>query len=135
MDHFMDLRSEMSAVLHEVGIETELHHHEVASGGQGEIGVKFDTLLSMADKLMTFKYVCRNVAWQAGKSLTFMPKPIFEDTGSGMHVHQSLWKGGEPLFYDEAGYAGLAAPPRWYSAGLLPPPPPVHPFPNPHHHT
>src|SRR3546814_4775508 len=95
----------MSAVLREVCIETELYHHEVASGGQGEIGVKFDTLLSMADKLMTFKYVCRNVAWQAGKSLTFMPKPIFEDNGSGMHVHQSLWKGGEPLFYDEAGYA------------------------------
>src|SRR3546814_7538269 len=73
----------------------------------------------MADKLMTFKYVCRNVAWQAGKSLTFMPKPIFEDNGSGMHVHQSLWKGGEPLFYDEAGYAGLSDLARWYIGGLL----------------
>src|SRR3546814_19972189 len=75
----------------------------------------------MADKLMTFKYVCRNVAWQAGKSLTFMPKPIFEDNGSGMHVHQSLWKGGETLFYDEAGYAGLSDLARWYNGGLLHP--------------
>ena len=94
--------------LQQVGIATELHHHEVASGGQGEIGIRFDTLLRMADKLMTFKYVLKNVAWQAGKSLTFMPKPIFDDNGSGMHTHQSLWKGGEPLFFDEAGYAGLS---------------------------
>jgi glutamine synthetase len=119
MDHYQDLRSEMSAVLHQVGIPTELHHHEVASGGQGEIGIRFDTLLSMADKLMTFKYVLKNVAWQAGKSLTFMPKPIFEDNGSGMHTHQSLWKGGEPLFYDETGYAGLSDLARWYIGGLL----------------
>lgn len=119
MDHFQDLRSEMSVVLHEVGIQTELHHHEVASGGQNEIGIRFDTLLAMADKLMTFKYVTRNVAWQAGKSLTFMPKPVFEDNGSGCHVHQSLWKGGEPLFYDEAGYAGLSDLARWYIGGLL----------------
>jgi glutamine synthetase len=119
MDHYQDLRSEMAAVLHQVGIPTELHHHEVASGGQGEIGIRFDTLLSMADKLMTFKYVLKNVAWQAGKSLTFMPKPIFEDNGSGMHTHQSLWKGGEPLFYDEAGYAGLSDLARWYIGGLL----------------
>jgi glutamine synthetase len=102
-----------------VGINTELHHHEVASGGQGEIGIAFDTLLAMADNLMTFKYVLKNVAWQAGKSLTFMPKPIFEDNGSGMHTHQSLWKGGEPLFYDEAGYAGLSDLARWYIGGLL----------------
>src|SRR3546814_1719469 len=131
MDHFMHLRSEMSAVLHEVGIETDLHHQEVASVGQGEIGVKFDTLLSMADKLMTFKYVCRNVAWQAGKSLTFMPKPIFEDNGSGMHVHQSLWKGGEPLFYDEAGYDGLSDLPPWFIGGLLHPHDAVTAFTNP----
>jgi glutamine synthetase len=109
----------MSVALHDVGIETELHHHEVASGGQGEIGIKFDTLLSMADKLMTFKYILKGVAWQEGKSLTFMPKPIFEDNGSGMHTHQSLWKGGEPLFFDEAGYAGLSDTARWYIGGLL----------------
>ena len=119
MDHYQDMRSEMSAQLHSVGIETELHHHEVASGGQGEIGMKFNTLLRMADQLMTFKYVLKNVAWQAGKSLTFMPKPIFEDNGSGMHVHQSLWKGGEPLFFDEAGYAGLSDIARWYIGGIL----------------
>jgi glutamine synthetase len=119
MDHYQDLRSEMAATLHQVGIPTELHHHEVASGGQGEIGIRFDTLLSMGDKLMTFKYVCKNVAWAAGKSLTFMPKPIFQDNGSGMHTHQSLWKGGEPLFFAETGYAGLSDIARWYIGGLL----------------
>ena len=119
MDHYQDMRSDMAATLHQVGIETELHHHEVASGGQGEIGMKFNTLIRMADQLMTFKYVLKGVAWQAGKSLTFMPKPLFEDNGSGMHVHQSLWKGGEPLFFDEAGYAGLSDTARWYIGGLL----------------
>ncbi|MGZ6993450.1 MAG: type I glutamate--ammonia ligase, partial [Ilumatobacteraceae bacterium] len=119
MDHYQDMRSDMAAALHGVGIETELHHHEVASGGQGEIGMKFNTLLRMADQLMTFKYILKGVAWQAGKSLTFMPKPIFEDNGSGMHVHQSLWKGGEPLFFDEAGYAGLSDIARWYIGGIL----------------
>jgi glutamine synthetase len=119
MDHYQDLRSAMMLNLHDVGIETELHHHEVASGGQGEIGIRFDTLLAMADKLMTFKYVLKATAWAAGKSLTFMPKPVFEDNGSGMHTHQSLWKGGEPLFFDETGYAGLSDIARWYIGGLL----------------
>ncbi|NLV54386.1 MAG: type I glutamate--ammonia ligase [Acidimicrobiales bacterium] len=119
MDHFHDLRSEMTLNLERVGVPVELHHHEVASGGQGEIGIRFDTLLSMADKLMTFKYVLKSTAWAAGKSLTFMPKPVFEDNGSGMHVHQSLWKGGEPLFYDETGYAGLSDLARWYIGGIL----------------
>ena len=119
MDHLQDLRSEMAVNLEAVGVPVELHHHEVASGGQGEIGIQFDTLLHMADKLMTFKYVLKSTAWDAGKSLTFMPKPIFEDNGSGMHTHQSLWKGGEPLFYDETGYAGLSDIARWYIGGLL----------------
>lgn len=119
MDHYQDLRSEIALALHDVGIQTELHHHEVASGGQGEIGIRFSTLLDEADKLMTFKYICKGVAWQAGKSLTFMPKPIFEDAGSGMHTHQSLWKAGEPLFYDERGYGGLSDIARWYIGGLL----------------
>ena len=119
MDQLQDLRSQMSLNLEEVGVPVELHHHEVASGGQGEIGIRFDTLLAMADKLMTFKYVLKQTAWQAGKSLTFMPKPVFEDNGSGMHTHQSLWKGGEPLFYDETGYAGLSDLARWYIGGLL----------------
>ena len=119
MDHYQDLRSDMMLALNAVGIETELHHHEVASGGQGEIGIKFNTLLQQADNLMTFKYVLKNVAWSQGKSLTFMPKPIFQDNGSGMHTHQSLWKGGEPLFFDEKGYAGLSDIARWYIGGLL----------------
>ncbi|MHB1787811.1 MAG: type I glutamate--ammonia ligase, partial [Acidimicrobiales bacterium] len=119
MDHFFDLRSEMASTLEAVGIPIELHHHEVATGGQSEIGMRFDTLLSMADKLMLFKYVVKNVAYAAGKTATFMPKPIFEDNGSGMHTHQSIWKGGEPLFYDESGYAGLSDIGRWYIGGLL----------------
>ncbi|MGH9306669.1 MAG: type I glutamate--ammonia ligase [Acidimicrobiales bacterium] len=119
MDHFQDLRSEMAFTLEQVGIPIELHHHEVATGGQSEIGMRFDTLLSMADKLMLFKYVVKSVAYAAGKSATFMPKPIFEDNGSGMHTHQSIWKGGEPLFYDESGYAGLSDTGRWYIGGLL----------------
>jgi glutamine synthetase len=119
MDHYMDLRSEMAATLHQVGIEVELHHHEVATGGQGEIGTKFNTLLGMGDQLMMFKYVLKNVARAHGKSLTFMPKPLFQDNGSGMHTHQSLWKGGEPLFYNEQGYAGLSDLARWYIGGLL----------------
>ena len=82
-----------------------MQHHEVGTAGQAEIDMRFDTLLSMADKLMLYKYVVKNVAGAAGKSVTFMPKPIFQDNGSGMHVHQSLWKGGEPLFFDEKGYA------------------------------
>jgi glutamine synthetase len=119
MDHYQDLRSEMAATLMELGVEVELHHHEVASGGQGEIGTKFNTLLAGADQLMTFKYVLKNVARRHGKSLTFMPKPVFQDNGSGMHTHQSLWKGGEPLFFDETGYAGLSDIARWYIGGLL----------------
>jgi glutamine synthetase len=131
MDHYMDLRSAMMLNLERVGIETELHHHEVASGGQGEIGIRFDTLLAMADKLMTFKYVLKSTAWEAGKSLTFMPKPVFEDNGSGMHTHQSLWKGGEPLFHAETGYAGLSDLARWYIGGLLHHAPAVLAFTNP----
>jgi glutamine synthetase len=119
MDQFQDLRSEMVLAMEQLGIEIEVHHHEVGTAGQAEIDMRFDTLLVMADKLMLYKYVVKNVAWQAGKTATFMPKPIFEDNGSGMHTHQSLWKGGEPLFFDEAGYAGLSDLARWYIGGLL----------------
>ena len=101
------------------GIQTQLHHHEVGSGGQGEIGIEFDTLAAIADKLMTFKYVVKNTGHAAGKTVTFMPKPIFGDNGSGMHTHQSLWKDGEPLFFDEAGYGQLSDVARWYIGGLL----------------
>ena len=119
MDHYQDLRSEMAAQLMAIGIDVELHHHEVATGGQGEIGTKFNTLLAMGDQLMMFKYILKNVARAHGKSLTFMPKPLFQDNGSGMHCHPSLWKGGEPLFFSETGYAGLSDIARWYIGGLL----------------
>ena len=119
MDHFQDLRSEMILTLEQLGIEVEVQHHEVGTAGQAEIDMRFDTLLAMADKLMLYKYIVKNVARQHGKTATFMPKPIFEDNGSGMHVHQSLWKGGEPLFFDEVGYAGLSDMARWYIGGLL----------------
>ncbi len=119
MDHFTDLRSEMVHNLETFGIKTQLHHHEVGSGGQGEIGIEFDTMAKIADKLMNFKYVVKNTAWEAGRSVTFMPKPIFGDNGSGMHTHQSLWKDGEPLFFDENGYGELSDTARWYIGGLL----------------
>ena len=91
-----------------MGIDVEMQHHEVGTAGQAEIDIRFDTLLHMADKLMLYKYVVKSVARAAGKTVTFMPKPLFGDNGSGMHCHQSLWKDGEPLFYDEVGYAGLS---------------------------
>jgi glutamine synthetase len=131
MDHFQDLRTEMVRVLESVGVEIEVHHHEVGTSGQAEIDMRFDTLLTMADKLMLYKYVVKNVAVQRGCSVTFMPKPIFEDNGSGMHVHQSLWKGGEPLFFDEKGYAGLSDMARWYIGGLLTHAPSILAFSNP----
>ena len=118
-DHFQDLRSEMSAVLADAGIEVEVHHHEVGTAGQAEIDIRYTTLLRQADNVTLFKYIVKNVAWQYGKTVTFMPKPIFEDNGSGMHCHQSLWKDGVPLFYDETGYAGLSDMARWYIGGLL----------------
>src|SRR5207249_1609118 len=119
MDHFQDLRSEMILVMESLGIEIEVQHHEVGTAGQAEIDMKFDTLLTMADKLMLYKYVVKSVARAHGLSATFMPKPLFQDNGSGMHVHSSLWKGGEPLFFSELGYAGLSDLGRWYIGGLL----------------
>ncbi|QKG26418.1 type I glutamate--ammonia ligase [Actinomadura verrucosospora] len=119
MDHYTDLRSEMATQLLASGIDVELQHHEVGTAGQSEIGVRFDTLLKSADNLLLYKYIVKNVARAAGKTVTFMPKPIFGDNGSGMHVHQSLWKDGAPLFYDEVGYAGLSDTARHYIGGLL----------------
>ncbi len=118
-DHFADLRAEMAKTLIECGVIVEMQHHEVGTGGQSEINIRFGSLLHMADNLMTFKYVVKNVARAAGKTVTFMPKPLFGDNGSGMHCHQSLWKAGEPLFYDEVGYAGLSDLGRYYIGGLL----------------
>jgi glutamine synthetase len=118
-DHFQDLRSEMTKQLELAGIEIEVQHHEVGTAGQAEIDMRFGTLLRTADQVTLYKYIVKSVAWAAGKTVTFMPKPIFEDNGSGMHTHQSLWNGDEPLFYDETGYAGLSDMARWYIGGLL----------------
>jgi glutamine synthetase len=119
MDHYQDLRSDMVLNLQKVGIQVEVHHHEVGTAGQAEIDIRYDTLLKTADNVMKYKYVVKNTARQAGKTVTFMPKPIFMDNGSGMHTHQSLWKEGENLFWDEVGYAGLSDTARWYIGGLL----------------
>ena len=118
-DHYSDLRDQISLALDAQGLQVERAHHEVGSPGQQEINYRFDTLGKSADKIMLFKYIVKNVAWEAGKSVTFMPKPVFGDNGSGMHVHQSLWKDGAPLFYDESGYGGLSDTARWYIGGLL----------------
>jgi glutamine synthetase len=118
-DHLTDLRSEMVSALIGCGIDVEMQHHEVGTAGQAEIDIRFDSLLAMADKVLLYKYVVKNVARAAGKTVTFMPKPLFGDNGSGMHCHQSLWKDGEPLFYDEVGYAGLSDIGRYYIGGLL----------------
>jgi glutamine synthetase len=119
MDHFQDMRSEMCLAMERHGIEIEVQHHEVGTAGQAEIDMRFDTLLSMADKLMLYKYIVKSVAFNAGCTATFMPKPLFQDNGSGMHVHQSLWNGNEPLFYSETGYGGLSDIGRWYVGGVL----------------
>ena len=118
-DTLHDLRSAMVLTLERLGIPCEFHHHEVASGGQCEIDLRYQTLTRMADQVMTYKYVVKNVARAAGKTVTFMPKPLFGDNGSGMHTHQSLWKEGTPLMADKSGYAGLSQLARAYVAGLL----------------
>ena len=105
--------------LNELGIETFIDHHEVATGGQAELGVIYETLVEQADRCQWYKYIVRNVARSQGKVATFMPKPIYGDNGSGMHTHQSLWRDGNPLFYDANGYAGLSQMARYYAGGLL----------------
>ncbi len=117
-DTYQDLRTQMVLTLQEAGIAVEAQHHEVAVA-QNEIDMRFDTLLRMADKVMLYKYIIKNVARRAGKTVTFMPKPIFGDNGSGMHVHQSLWKGEAPLFADSEGYAGLSEMALHYLGGVL----------------
>jgi len=118
-DTLQDIRTEMVLTLEELGIPVEVHHHEVGTAGQCEIDMRFDSLLSIADKVMTYKYVVRNTARKHGKVATFMPKPIFADNGSGMHVHQSIWKDGANLFSDPNGYAGIGETGMHYIGGLL----------------
>src|SRR3990167_4299340 len=117
-DRHQGVRAAMVSEMEKAGIEIETFHHEVATGGQAEIDMKFDELLTMADKLMRYKYICRNVAKRFWKTVTFMPKPIVGDNGSGMHVHQSLWKEGKPLFAGGE-YAGLSTMALHYIGGLL----------------
>ncbi len=118
-DSLQDVRSKMVLTMEEVGLEVEVHHHEVGTAGQSEIDLKFGNLLRMADSVTIYKYIVKNIARQNGLSATFMPKPLFEDNGSGMHVHQSLWKDGNTIMFDEAGYAGLSDTARYYIGGLL----------------
>ncbi len=118
-DTYHDLRSEMVYEMRKTNIVVEAHHHEVGTGGQAEIDMKYAELLKMADQFMWYKYIVKNVARRAGKTVTFMPKPIFEDNGSGMHTHFSLWKGGKPLFSDSEGYGGLSKLAIYAIGGVL----------------
>ncbi|MCC8438226.1 type I glutamate--ammonia ligase [Brevibacillus sp. M2.1A] len=118
-DSQMDIRNEMCTLMTKCGLHVERHHHEVATAGQGEINFRFDTLTRTADNLLLFKYIVRNVAAKHGKTATFMPKPIVGDNGSGMHVHQSLFKGDTPLFYEQGGYANLSETALHYIGGIL----------------
>ncbi len=118
MDTQQDIRSEMILEMQKAGIPTEKHHHEVATAGQAEIDLRFDSLVSMADKMMMYKYIVKNVARRYGKTVTFMPKPLFGDNGSGMHTHQSIWKEGKPLFAGKE-YAGVSQLCLHYIGGIL----------------
>lgn len=118
-DTLQDIRSEMILKMIDCGIDVELHHHEVATGGQGEIDLRFDTMTRIGDKLALYKYIIKNTARAHNMTATFMPKPLFEDNGSGMHTHQSLWKNGKNVFYDPQGYAGLSETALYYAGGLL----------------
>jgi len=118
-DQLQDLRSRIVLAMLDSGIDIEVHHHEVGTAGQTEIDMRFGPLVEMADNVLLYKYIVRNVCRQHGFTATFMPKPLFGDNGSGMHTHQSLWKGGVPLFYDKDGYALFSDLGRWYIGGLL----------------
>ena len=129
-DKFQDLRSRMVLTMQEIGIRVEAQHHEVATGGQGEIDLRFAPLVEMGDALLKYKYVIKNVARQYGKTVTFMPKPIWNDNGSGMHTHLSIWKNGENLFAGE-GYAGLSEMAMYAIGGILKHAPAILAFTNP----
>src|ERR1700730_2237961 len=118
-DKLQDLRSEIMLKMIDAGIDVEVQHHEVGTAGQAEIDLRFTSLTKMADQMMAYKYIVKNVARQHGYVATFMPKPLFQDNGSGMHVHQSLWKDGTNLFFDQNGYALLSESARWYIGGRL----------------
>ncbi|MGH8545999.1 MAG: type I glutamate--ammonia ligase, partial [Gammaproteobacteria bacterium] len=117
-DSQQDIRTEMILEMEKAGMVVEKHHHEVATAGQAEIDLLYDSLTRMADKMMMYKYIVKNVASRHGKTVTFMPKPLFGDNGSGMHTHQSIWKGGQPLFAGDK-YAGVSDLCLWYIGGIL----------------
>lgn len=119
MDHLQDIRSEMLRTMEKCGIVVEIHHHEVGTAGQAEIDMRYTTLTKMADQVMMYKYIIKNVARKHGKTVTVMPKPLFQDNGSGMHTHQSLWKAGKNIFYDKKGYALISDAARHYIGGIL----------------
>jgi len=119
VDKMQDLRSEIVLNLIDAGIEVEVHHHEVGTAGQTEIDMRFKSLTKMADQVLKYKYIVKNVCMANGFVANFMPKPLFQDNGSGMHVHQSLWKGGKPLFYEQGAYALISEMARHYIGGLL----------------
>ena len=119
MDSLQDIRSEMLLTLESLGVRVEVHHHEVGTAGQTEIDLRFDTLTKMADNMMKYKYVTKNVARRHGKTVTFMPKPLFQDNGSGMHVHQSLWLGKKNIFFAKGNYADISETALHYIGGLL----------------
>ncbi|MFM6191745.1 type I glutamate--ammonia ligase [Planktothrix sp.] len=129
-DTFQDIRTEMLLTMAKCGVPIEKHHHEVATGGQCELGFKFGTLIEAADNLMIYKYVIKNVGKKYGRTITFMPKPIFNDNGSGMHTHQSIWKDGQPLFAGDK-YAGFSDMGLWYIGGILKHAPALLAFTNP----
>ena len=118
-DRLQDLRSKIMLALIASGVQVEVHHHEVGTAGQTEIDMRFNTLTRMADQVMIYKYIVKNVCRANGYTATFMPKPMYGDNGSGMHVHQSLWKDGQPLFFDAKGYGLLSDLARWYVGGLI----------------
>lgn len=129
-DTSQDMRSEMLLTMLKCGVPIEKHHHEVASGGQCELGFRFGELVEAADWLMTYKYCIKNVGRKYGKTITFMPKPVFGDNGSGMHCHQSIWQNGQPTFYGD-GYANLSKTALHYIGGLLKHAPSLLAFTNP----
>jgi len=118
-DTLQDIRSEIMLTLRQVGVPVECHHHEVATGGQCEIDIRYSPLVKMGDNLLMYKYVIKNIAWKYGKTATFMPKPIFNDNGSGMHVHSSIWKDKTNTFFDAKGYAATSETCRYYIGGIL----------------
>jgi len=118
-DTLQDIRSEIIIKLRQVGVQAEVHHHEVGTAGQNEIDMRYNSLKKMGDSVMHYKYIIRNVARRHGKTATFMPKPLFGDNGSGMHTHQSLWKGNTNLFWDAKGYAQISKTAKHYIGGLL----------------